>query len=648
MAIIFTLFFVLSIASLFIYRNKKLALSIGFGGGAATCLISAWYFLSNMYNTNTFELFGNFLQDPYFTASTLENFFCFIISTIGFFAGIYSIGYVKDSKLNLGAFAAIYNSFILSMLMVMTATDMFAFILLWEIMTLVSGLFIYMNDHEDKNALSATMIYLGFSQIGAFCIVVAFVIMSAASGGSYEFLDFKGLEFSPAMNLTLLVLLFIGFGNKAGVWPLHVWLAVAHPCAPSNASAMMSGIMTKVALFGLIKFSLLLDITTTFAYIVMFCGAASALFGILYAAVDNDYKRTIAYSSVENIGIITTALGVGYYGLATESNFIAIIGFIAAFFHIINHATFKSMLFFASGAVTNATHTRELNILGGLHQKMPYTSYAFMIGSIAICAIPPLNGFMSEWVLYQSFIATAGEAGAMAKLMLVIAMLCIGLAGALAIMTFVKVYSAIFLGKPRDTKIYEHAKEGSLPMLFTTSTLAVFCVILGLFSATVIANLAKVTSTIFGLNLEISNLNIVKTPSVLFVLVALAVIAFIILKIFKANNSKVRLTEPWASGFKWDANMQIASQSFAGDLRKVLKFFYRNKPTVVAKNYFDKVEYSNKPKEIWWIWLYEPVVNWCVKFADKIGIVQNGKSNIYALYILIYLFVCFAAAYYIY
>lgn len=646
MGVVFSLFFALSILSLVIYRNKNLAMFVGFGGGALACLFSSFFFATNIFSINEFKLFGNFLSSPYFFASTLENFFCLIVSVVGFFTAVYSLGYLKNSVVNLGVFGAVFNSFILSMLMVMTSSNIFSFVVFWEIMTLVSAFFMYLNDHEEKNTLNAVMTYLGFSQIGAFFIIAGFVIMSAFSGGSYEFKDFVALELSPALNLVLLLLFFAGFGGKAGIWPLHVWLALAHPAAPSNASAMMSGIMTKVALFGLIKFSLMLDITTTFAYIVIFFGAASAVFGILYGAVDNDYKRAVAYSSVENIGIISVGLGVGYYGIAKDLPYIALIGFLAAFFHIINHATFKSMLFFAVGSVLNATHTRNLNSLGGLHKKMPITSYAFLIGAISICAVPPLNGFMSEWVLYQSLIASAGEPNVASRAMMVLAMLSIGVAGALAVMMFVRVYSAIFLGKERDEKIYEHAKEASMPMLFSTSLLAAFCIFLGVGSIFVISFLAVVCAEIFGIALNLNSLNLINSPSVIFVLGSLGLLAVILLVLFKANLSKPRITEPWACGFRFDTNMQISSNPFSGDLRRVLRFFYQNKPKVSSDGYFGKVVYENKPKEIWWAYLYEPVVSFCLKFADKIGVVQNGKSNVYALYILIYMFICLVGVYY--
>ncbi|MDL0089013.1 proton-conducting transporter membrane subunit [Campylobacter gastrosuis] len=647
MSAIFLLFFLLSLASLAIYnRSKNLALYVGFGGGAVASLLGAIFFASNLYSVNSFALFGNFLTAPHFVAYTLENFFCLIILVISFFTGIYSLGYVKNSRVNLGVFGAVFNSFILSMLMVMTSANIFAFIVFWEVMTLVSAFFMYLNDHEEKNTLTAVMTYLGFSQIGAFFIIVAFVIMSAASGGSYEFKDFIGLKFSPEMNFVLLILFFIGFGGKAGVWPLHVWLALAHPAAPSNASAMMSGIMTKVAIFALIKFSIMLNITTTFAYIVIFFGACSAVFGILYGAVDNDYKRAVAYSSVENIGIISVALGVGYFGIAKANGFIAIIGFLAAFFHIINHATFKSMLFFAVGAVLNATHTRNLNQLGGLHKKMPITSYAFLVGAIAICAVPPLNGFMSEWVLYQGLIASSGEPSVMARAMMVLAMLSIGVAGALAVMMFIRVYSAIFLGKERDEKIYSHAKEADKTMLFSIVILASFCVIFGLGSIFVLGFLLEICANIFGFGINLSSIKIINAPSVLFVLGVVGLIACILLILYKANLSKPRITEPWACGFRFDTNMQISSNPFSGDLRRVLKFFYRTEAEVSSDGYFGKVVYKSRIKEIWWAWFYEPVVNFCVKFADKIGIVQCGKSNIYALYTLIYMAFCLVGVYY--
>lgn len=646
MQTIYTLFFLTSLLSILLYRKPLLAQKVGFGLASVISLYAAIFFFSSLNETLIWKLPGNFISAPIFRLDSLGMLFSFLISLIAFAVSLYSFEYVKfyEKKANLAVFASLFNAFILSMLLVVASDGVFSFMLLWELMTLISALLILVND--GKGAAKNVMIYLGIAQIGAFCLMVALIIM-ASFAGSFEFSKFDELNIGFGMSLTLFVLLLIGFGSKAGMFPFHVWLPLAYCQSPSNASALMSGVMIKVALFAFIKFSLLLPQFVQFGYILLFFGALSCIFGVLYAAVSNDYKASIAYSSCENVGIIFLGLGGAFYGLGAGLPSIALLGFIAALFHILNHAVFKSLLFMLSGNIYTATLTRDMDALGGLHKKMPITSIIFFVAALAICALPPLNGFASEWITYKTMLLGGMEQGVLSRFLFVIAIIALGVGGALAVMAFAKVYGAVFLGLPREAKSFENAKEVSSVMLLPLCLLASFCVGLGVFMGDVIDILSKIVLTF----IPASNFNqneFISMPTVVLVMLLCAVVPFVLLFLLKSNNTTTRITDPWACGFIYNKNMQIGSNSFTGDIRKALSFILRYESEIKLDGYFSKVVYTKKVHDFFWDKLYEPVIRLIMLIAQEIGIFQNGRTNFYAGYILVYLcLVLIFASYYL-
>ncbi|MDD2382882.1 MAG: proton-conducting transporter membrane subunit [Sulfurospirillaceae bacterium] len=641
---IYILFLLTSLLSLLLYKKPLFAQKIGFGLACLISLYAAVFFFSNLHETLMWKLPGNFITAPTFRLDSLGMFFSFLISLIAFAVSLYSFEYVKfyEKKANLAVFASLFNAFILSMLLVVASDGVFSFMLLWEIMTLLSALLILFND--GKGAAKNVMVYLGIAQIGAFCLMVALLIM-ASFAGSFEFSAFSKLNISFGMNLTLFVLLLIGFGSKAGMFPFHVWLPMAYCQSPSNASALMSGVMIKVALFAFIKFALFLPQTVQFGYILLFFGTLSCVFGVLYAVVSNDYKASIAYSSCENVGIIFLGLGAAFYGLGAHIPSLAVLGFIAALFHIVNHAVFKSLLFMLSGNIFTATLTRDMDALGGLHKKMPITSVIFFVAALSICALPPLNGFASEWVTYKAMLLGGMEPSVMSRFLFVLAVIALAVGGALAVMAFSKVYGAVFLGLPRDEKSYENAQEVSNIMLTPLWILATFCVGLGIFMGDVIDVLSKIVlsfipATSFNQNEFIS------MPMVILVMLLCAIVPFVLLYLLKSNNKTVRITDPWACGFIYNNNMQIGSNSFTGDIRRALSFILRYESEITIDGYFSKAVYKRKIHDFFWDKLYEPIIRLVMLIADKIGIFQNGRTNFYAGYILVYLCMVLIFAYY--
>lgn len=644
MQTIYTLFLLSSLLSLVLYKKPLLAQKIGFGLASLISLYAAIFFFLHVNDTMVWKLPGNFISSPIFKLDSLGMFFSFLVSLIAFAVSLFSFDYATfyEKKANLAVFASLFNAFILSMLLVIASDGVFSFMLLWEVMTLISALLILINDGKD--ASKNVMIYLGIAQIGAFCLMVALLIM-ASIAGSFEFSAFSKLEISFGMSLTLFVLLLIGFGSKAGMFPFHVWLPLAYCQSPSNASALMSGVMIKVALFAFIKFSLLLPQFVEFGYILLFFGALSCVFGIIYAVVSNDYKASIAYSSCENVGIIFLGLGGAFYGLGANEPFIALLGFIAALFHILNHAIFKSLLFMLSGNIYTATLTRNMDKLGGLHKKMPITSIIFFIAALSICALPPLNGFASEWVIYKTMVMGGIDEGIASRFFFSMAIIALSITGAMAIMAFSKAYGAIFLGIARDTKSIENAKEVSFIRLLPLGLLVSLCVGIGIFMNNIVGMLSRIVLTLMP-HTTVSPYGFISMPIIILVLALCAILPFVFLYLLKANHKAVRITDPWACGFLYNKNMQIGSNSFTGDLRKALSFILRFESEVKMDGYFSKAVYTQKTRDYFWDKLYEPVIDFIMVIADKIGIFQNGRTNLYASYILIYLCLILMFGYY--
>lgn len=641
---LYILFFIASLISILLYKKPKLAQKIGFGLATVISLYATIFFFSHLNDTLIWKLPTHFISSPTFRLDPLGMLFSGLVCLVAFAVSLFSFEYAKfyEKQSNLAVFASLYNAFILSMLLVIASDGVFSFMLLWEVMTLISALLILINDGKD--ASRNVMIYLGIAQIGAFCLMVALIIMGSFAG-SFEFVDFANINVGFGMSLTLFILLFIGFGSKAGMFPFHVWLPLAYGKCPSNASALMSGVMIKVALFAFIKFSLFLPQFVQFGYILLIFGALSCVFGVLYAVLSNEYKAAIAYSSCENVGIIFLGLGGAFYGLGANMPSIALLGFIAALFHILNHAIFKSLLFMLSGNIYTSTNSVDMDTLGGLHKKMPITSIIFLVATFAICALPPLNGFASEWLVYQTMLAGGVEDGVMVRFLFVLGVIALGVGGALAVMAFSKVYGATFLGLPRDKGIFAQAKEASSTMLTPLAFLASLCIGMGLFMNDVIKILHKIVLS-FLQTTSLEQNAIISMPFILLILLLSAILPFALFYIFKANHTPARITDPWACGFIYNENMQIGSNSFTGDIRKALSYILRYEKEIKLDGYFSKVVYTKKARDLFWDKLYEPVIGFVMQIADKIGIVQNGKTNFYAGYILAYLCLVLIFGYY--
>jgi hydrogenase-4 component B len=642
MAQIYILYLIGCVISLLMCKQGRLAAKVGFGITAVASAYGIFYFLVHLGDTISIALWSNLLYEPKLTLHPLGNFFSFVISLVSLASSIYAISYCVEyeKRGNLGVMAALFNVFIVSMLLVLSSSDVFWFMIFWESMTVASAFLIAFND--SKASLKAIMLYLGIAELGAMCIVAAFLILAQASG-SIEFSSFESIQLSPTLASLAFILAFIGFGSKAGMFPFHVWLPKAHPAAPTNVSALMSGVMIKVAIFAIIKFSLWLPLMPWWGLLIVIIGALSSLLGVLYALAQHDYKSLLAYHSVENIGIILLGLGSGFYGLAIHSPLLASVGFLAGLYHILNHATFKGLLFLSAGSVLFRTHTKDIESLGGLAKKMPLTAFSFLIGSLAITALPPLNGFVSEWFTYQSMLQGALGNGIASRFVFTLSILALALTGALAIMCFVKVYTVIFGGTPRDLKIFEKAKESPLTMIIGMFLLVIGCVVFGIGANFVTSKLLIVvvsfTNGFFQVSQEGVYIaspigSIISLPIITLILAIAMILPFIIVAIFNKNTSKPIETDPWACGFKYSSKMQMTAGPFTGDLRRLLSWLYKSNSKVENQGYFKPVIYNNHPQDIWWNIFYQPVLKSVAFITDKIGAMQNGSTSMYCAYTL--------------
>ncbi len=634
---IFLFFFLSGVISICLYKKPTIGAVVGFGLAFLASICSFLFFILHVNETNSFTLFGNFLFTTKFVSSPLENYFACIVSFISIFASFFGIGYARtyEKIANLSVFSSMYNFFILSMLLTITSNNVFSFILLWEIMTLLSAMLIMVHDKE--NSTKTIMTYLGVAQVGAFGILIALALMGS-SVGSFYFTDFKMLDVSPLMSGFILVLLFIGFGSKAGLWPFHFWLKDTYLQAPSNVAALMSGVMIKVGIFAFIKFILFLPLHVYLAYILLIVGGISVVMGAMYAAVENETKSAVAYSTCENAGIIFLGIGAGVYGLATSSVSIALLGFLAALFHTLNHATFKSLLFLGTGFIYANAGTNNMDKLGGIAKKAPIVAFSFLIATIAITALPPLNGFASEWLTYKSLLLSGTSEVVSARAVFVLAILLLAFGGVMALFAFAKVYGAVFSGLPRDKKIYKKINEDNIYLKFPLLFLAFTCIILGLGFEQVVTFISSILDTKLNLaNLETSTQSL-NLPLLSIIFILCLIVGYIGLILFKANFKKARITEPWASGYKYDSNMQIASNPFSGDLRRMFGFFYRHKTKVIEQDgYFGKVTYKSETEDVVHSWVDRYIVSSVDRFAHFLQGFQNGLSQVYTAYILLYL-----------
>ena len=581
----------------------------------------------------------------------LSGFFFALVGILLVAVSLYAPAYVREFERSgqplavLGLFTGL---FVAGMLLVLLADDALVFMIAWELMS-VSSYFLVTYQHQNAANRRAGFLYLLMAHVGALAILLGFGVL-AGFGGAFTFdamrhTDLPSLWASIAFGLAL-----FGFGMKAGMVPVHAWLPEAHPVAPSHISALMSGVMIKVAIYGLIRltYDLIGNIQWQWGLVVLIIGVFSALLGVLYALMQNDIKRLLAYSSVENVGIIFMGLGLSMVFVGTGHEALGVLGLIAALYHILNHAVFKGLLFLGAGAVLFRTHERDLEHMGGLIGRMPVTAVFFLVGCISISALPPFSGFVSEWLTFQAALqATALESGVLRSILPITAAM-LALTGALAAVAFVKVYGVAFLGKPR-TRHAARAREVPFGMLAGMGMLASLCLLFGVLPTTVIGILngipqlllgrVPVSTTVHGwLWLTPVSADIASYSAPL-VLVAISVTFIIGRLLLRRGSQPPRRGPAWDCGFgPLNSRMQYTATAFAQPIRRVFAATWKvheqvdkqhaTAPATLVTTIRHQLHISD------WSWsaLYEPIGSVVLAAARRIGRIQTGSIHTYLMY----------------
>ena len=498
------LFYLIGAVSSVLFNKKdRVCAFISFISAAVGSVFGIVFSLSVIFGgTFSLSLPGtSFLQFGIFV-DALSAFFILVISVAVFAVSVYSIGYVREyfGKKNIGYLGFLYNIFILSMMLVVTANNAVMFLIVWELMSVISY-FLVVYEHEKPETRKAGFIYIVMTHIGTGFIILSFLIF-AGSSSSFNFETFRaaGTSMPPLLKDLAYIFALIGFGAKAGIVPLHIWLPYAHPAAPSNVSALMSGVIIKTAIFMLIRvfFDFLGGGFAWWGYLVLAVGTLSAIIGILYAVVEPDIKRMLAFSSIENVGIILIGIGASMIFLEGGRPVLAAIAAIAALYHLLNHSVFKGLLFMGAGSIIFSTHTKNIENLGGLIKKMPVSSVLILVGVLSISALPPFSGFVSEWLTFQSLLL-GFNFNTFTMIVLSISAAVLALTGALAAFCFLKTFGIGFLALPRSEHA-EHAKEANTPMLLGMGIFAVLSILLGVLPFYIVPLLDKVALTFIGVS----------------------------------------------------------------------------------------------------------------------------------------------------
>ena len=580
---------------------------------------------------------------------SLSAFFLLLLGSAVAGISVFAAGYFRAGEgTSPGLLCLQYHVFLASMTLVLLANDAYAFMVSWESMALASY-FLVTTQHRIPEIRAAGFLYLLLAHVGAIAILLCFGVLQ---GGSWQF-TFEAMRAAelPAARASLAFgLAVLGFGAKAGLVPLHVWLPEAHPAAPSPVSALMSGVMLKTAVYGVLRvsFDLLPAPLWWWGAVLLALGLFSALYGVVFAAVQTDMKRLLACSSIENLGIVFAGIGLALLFHAEGMGAPAALALAAALYHCLNHAMFKSLLFLATGSVLHATGERNLGRLGGLIRRMPWVAWLALIGTLAIAGLPPLNGFVSEWLLLQAFLLTPDVPQPFMNMLVPLGASLLALTAALAAYVMVKFYGVIFLGPMRERALAEAHDCGRLERLGLL-WLAVCCVLLGLLPVVVIglldevglqllgATLAHAGSSAFGL-VPVSADRAAYRPIVFLVGIALVLIVTVLVA-KRLYRGRTRRAPPWDCGFAaQDARMQDTAEGFGQPIRHIFDAFFSMRRELPSP--FDEHPvYRVTVEDRFWGLLYQPLARAVKRTAAEVGRLQTGRISVYLAYSFVTLIV---------
>ncbi len=571
----------------------------------------------------------------------LGNVFLFLLGAASAGISLFGAGYFRSGEGTLpGLMCLQYHFFLASMGFVLLADDAYAFMVSWETMAL-SSYFLVTTQHRLAEIRAAGFIYLLIAHLGAIAILLSFGVLQ---GGSWQFTfdAMRGASLSPAWASVAFCLALFGFGAKAGLVPLHVWLPEAHPAAPSPVSALMSGVMLKTALYGLLRitFDLLGDPAWWWGLLPLGIGLFTAVYGVVFAAAQTDMKRLLAFSSIENLGVLFTGVGLAvvFHGVGMPA--IAALTLVAVLYHAINHAFMKILLFLGTGSVLHATGQRNLGRLGGLIHRMPWVAWLTLVGALALAGLPPLNGFVSEWLLLQAFLSAHEVPQTFVNMLLPLGAAVIALVAALAAYVMVKFFGVVFLGQPREAALADAHDAGWLERA-GLAWLALGCVALGLLPSQVVALLAQVPTQLgFAPDTPASSWwHFVPVPArqagyapLVFMAAIVGTVLLILFIVSRFYHRRVRRGPAWDCGFaRQDALMQDTAEGFGQPIRHIFTSFFamqRELPTPFDRAPRYRVEIGDRL----WQMLYLPLANLVQRVAESLAWLQQGRIATYLLY----------------
>ncbi len=586
----------------------------------------------------------------------LSAWFILIVNFTFVTGSLYGIGYMKpyaDQKENTALHWILFVAFHVAMLSVCMLQNGLAFLIAWEIMS-ISAFLLLIFEHNKLEILKAGMNYLVQTHIGVVFLSIGFIWVYF-SEGSFDFISIATF-FSHHSPKLLFLLFFIGFGIKAGFIPLHTWLPHAHPAAPSHISGVMSGVIVKMGIYGILRIVFYLN--TDLVLIgesILILSVLTALYGILNAAVVRDFKRMLAFCTIENIGIIGMGIGIGMIGKGINNPFLMLIGFAGALLHTLNHSLYKSLLFFTAGNIYQQTHTRNMEHLGGLIKKMPGTAFFFLCGALAIGGLPPFNGFISEFLIYSGLIEGIKADNVQFSSMMMLCMAGLAIVGGISMLTFTKAFGTIFLGSPRTT-LHHHPKEVSLVMQIPLFLILLAILVIGIFPnlvftpALAVASNLSGTSAIFSKNiLSISPVMVMIGRVSLLMIVLAALIFFIRTKISASKSSEYLPT--WGNAYVApNVRMQYTAKSFSKSFAKLFSFILSEKkryPEIGSNKIFPQPRtFHSNYLEFFENNFIARVNKRIFAFMNYFMFINNGKIQMYILYGFFFIVILIVASFF--
>jgi hydrogenase-4 component B len=630
------------------------------GGSIATLSLGLWCLATGARPAMNFPFLA--LSGLSIRVDALSAFFLVVIGVVGAAIGLYGFGYSAsyEGRYSLRFLGSTLNLLLAALAVQVIADDALTFLILWEVVSLAAYALV-LTEHDQVGAVRAANWYFAVTHVGFAALVAAFLLLSGGSV-SLSFESLRSVTLSTGAQNAVFLLALFGFAAKAGIVPLHVWLPMAHPVAPTHVSALLSGVVVKMGVYGLLRVSL--DLLgggpAWWGGAILGLGAMSALLGVLYALMENDLKRLLAYSSVENVGIILIGVGAGLmfhsYGLQA----LAVLALAAGLYHTLNHACFKGLLFLGAGSVLHATHTRNMEELGGLIRRMPRTAFFFLVGAAAIAALPPLNGFASEWLIFQALLGGSAVPQPEVAVVMPIAVALLALTSGLAVAGFAKAFGITFLALPRSAKA-EEAREAPRSMQLGMGFLALACVVLGLGPFLVVPMLGRVFEGLgtlppvaarFSVEMPLVVSGGAGAMSPVMVAVGLAILGgatWIGLRLFAERRT--RAGEIWRCGrIGQTARMEYTATAFAEPLRRVFVELYRPAENLSidfhpeSKYFVQSIEYRSEVRPLFERLLYAPLVSFMQGASRRVRLLQAGSLHLYLAYMAVALLVGMLAA----